>query len=253
VPGLLAAGIGALTLVGFESWTGHGSVSLAIPNLPPAPHPDIAELAWAVGIGVAAVFVGAAISRLGSYVKNVAEPRIVQVAPLVGAAVGLLAFGYAEWTSKPFGDVLFSGQSSLPMLLTDSAQYSAGALVLIVVFKGLAYGLSLGAFRGGPTFPAMFVGAAGGLALSHLPGLPSITGAGIGIGALTCVLLGLPLTSVLLTTLFLGTDSLNVMPLVIVAVVVAYVGRAYFPPVPKKASAGQPETPEAPTAAGGAQ
>jgi hypothetical protein len=44
--------------------------------------------------------------------------------------------------------------------------------------KALAYGVSLGSFRGGPVFPAMFVGAAGGIALSHFggcrwwPGLP---------------------------------------------------------------------------------
>ncbi len=45
-----------------------------------------------------------------------------------------------------------------------------GALLLLVVCKGLAYGFSLSSFRGGPTFPAMFIGAAGGIALSHLPG-----------------------------------------------------------------------------------
>jgi H+/Cl- antiporter ClcA len=83
--------------------------------------------------------------------------------------------------------------------------------------------LSLAAFRGGPTFPAMFVGAAGGIALSHLPGLPLIAGVAIGIGAMTAAMLQLPITSVLLTTLFLGTDGIAVMPLVIVAVVVAFV------------------------------
>ncbi len=45
VPGLLAAGIGTLIFVGFDSWTGHGTFSLAVPNLPPFGHPDGAELA----------------------------------------------------------------------------------------------------------------------------------------------------------------------------------------------------------------
>ena len=45
----------------------------------------------------------------------------------------------------------------------------------------------------------MFIGAAGGIALSHLPGLPMIAGAAMGIGAMTVVMLGLPLTSVLIT------------------------------------------------------
>jgi hypothetical protein len=51
-----------------------------------------------------------------------------------------------------------------------------GALVLLVACKGLAYGVSLAGFRGGPVFPAMFLGAAGGIALSHLPGLPLVPG-----------------------------------------------------------------------------
>jgi len=35
LPGLLAAGIGALIFVGLDAWTGFGTFSLAIPNLPP--------------------------------------------------------------------------------------------------------------------------------------------------------------------------------------------------------------------------
>ena len=59
---------------------------------------------------------------------------------------------------------------------------------------------ALSSFRGGPVFPGMFVGAAGGIALSHLPGLLMIAGAAMGIGAMTAAMLGLPLTSVLLAT-----------------------------------------------------
>src|SRR5215472_16936751 len=40
VPGLLAAGLGALVFIGFDSWTGQGTFSLAIPHLPPFSHPD---------------------------------------------------------------------------------------------------------------------------------------------------------------------------------------------------------------------
>ena len=79
----------------------------------------------------------------------------------------------------------------------------------------------------------MFIGAAGGIALSHLPGLPMVAGAAIGIGALMCAMLNLPLTSVLVTTLLLASDGLAVMPLVIVAVVVAYVARARLPQLPR--------------------
>ena len=55
----------------------------------------------------------------------------------------------------------------------------------------------------------MFIGAAGGVALSHLPGLGLIPAAAIGIGAATAAMLRLPFTAVLLTTLFLGSDVLQ--------------------------------------------
>jgi hypothetical protein len=79
----------------------------------------------------------------------------------------------------------------------------------------------------------MFIGGAAGVALSHLPGLPMVAGAAIGIGALMCAMLNLPLTSVLVTTLLMASDGVAVMPLVIVAVVVAYVARAHLPPLPR--------------------
>ena len=232
VPGLLAAGIGALIFVGFDAWTGHGTFSLAIPNLPPFGRPTGAELGWAIVIGLAAALLGWVIRWLGLYLRPHIEKRIVLLTPVVGLAVGGLAVAFAEGSGKSSSLVLFSGQSALPSLITNSATYSVGALVLLMACKGLAYGASLSGFRGGPTFPAMFIGAAGGIALSHLPGLPMIAGAGMGTGAMLCAVLNLPLTSVLLTTLFLASDGLAIMPLVIVAVVVAYVARAHLPSLP---------------------
>ncbi len=92
----------------------------------------------------------------------------------------------------------------------------------------------------------MFVGAAGGIALSHLPGLPLVPGVAMGIGAMCAVMLRFPITSVMLATLLLAVDGLAVMPLVIVAVVVAYVLSARLSPtVPGVASAGETAAPAA--------
>ena len=66
--------------------------------------------------------------------------------------------------------MLFSGESQLGPLITHAASYGAGALVLLLACKGLAYGVSLGSFRGGPVFPGMFLGAASGAALSTCRG-----------------------------------------------------------------------------------
>jgi hypothetical protein len=77
----------------------------------------------------------------------------------------------------------------------------------------------------------MFIGAAGGIALSHLAGLPLTAGVGMGVGAMTVVMLGgLPLTAVLLTLLFLQSQSTNLISVVIVAVVVAWVTAARLSP-----------------------
>jgi H+/Cl- antiporter ClcA len=246
VPGLLAAGVGALIFTGLDALTGLGTFSLAIPGLPPVGHPTGAGFLWAVAIGLLAVPLGSAIRWLGLFLRPHVERWLLLATPVVGLAIAGLAIAYAAATGKASSDVLFSGQSALGPLVTHSASYTVGALLLLIACKGLAYGASLSSFRGGPTFPAMFLGAAGGIALSHLPGLPLVDGVAMGIGAMTVVMLRLPLTSVLLATLLLASDGLAVMPLVIVAVVVAYVASARLTPAPAagntSSSSGSPGT-----------
>ena len=76
--------------------------------------------------------------------------------------------------------------------------------------------------------------SAAGIAASHLPGLDLIPAVAMGIGAMCTVMLTLPLTATMLATLLLGSDGIQVMPVVIVAVVVAYVVTARITP-PKPA------------------
>lgn len=228
VPGLLAAGIGSLIFVGLDKLTGLGTFSLAVPGLPQVGSPTIATFAWAIVIGLAAVPLGSAIRWVGLVVRAQVERRLLLLTTGAGLAIAGLAIAYAAATGKSSSEVLFSGQSDLGQFIAQSSSYSVGALILLIACKGLAYGLSLSSFRGGPTFPALFLGAAGGALLSRLPGLPLLDGVAMGIGAFTVVMLRLPLTSVLLATLLLASDGLAVMPLVIVAVVVAYVASARF-------------------------
>jgi H+/Cl- antiporter ClcA len=258
VPGLLAAGIGSLIFTGLDAWTGLGTFSLGIPGLPPFGSPTIAEFGWAIVIGLAAALVGTAIRWLGLRLQPFSLRSPPVAALVAGLVVAGLAIAYAEGAGKNSSEVLFSGQSALGPLVTNSASYTVGALLLLIACKGLAYGVSLSSFRGGPVFPALFIGAAGGVALSHLPGLPLVAGVAMGIGAMSAVMLSLPLTSVLLATLLLGSDGLAVMPLVIVAVVVAYVAAARIAPAapdeaPNPPSAAQaaasPATTAGPTAA----
>src|SRR5436305_7577746 len=219
LPVLLAAGIGALIFTGLDSATGFGTFSLAIPNLPSVGTPTVAEFGYAVALGTVAAGLCWAIRRLATTLGGVLTRHLVVYTTVVGVGIAVLAIVYAEVTGHPTSDVLFSGQSALPHLVDSSAEYSGGALLMLIACKGLAYSGALVGFRGGPTFPALFLGAAGGVAASHLPGLTLIGGVAIGLGAMTAGILRLPFTSVLLTTLFRGSDAFAVIPLTIVAVV----------------------------------
>jgi H+/Cl- antiporter ClcA len=239
VPGLLAAGLGALIFVGFDSLTGYGTFSLTIPGLPPFDHPTGAMFGWAIAMGLVAPFIGRGIQLLALAIRSRVEPRMLLLMPLLGLVIGGLAIGFEEATDKSSSFVLFSGQAGLSPLLTQGVGWSVGTLLLLVLCKGLAYALSLSSFRGGPVFPAIFLGAAGGIAASHLPGLDMVPAVAMGIGAMSTVMLRLPLTATLLATVLIGTDGLAAMPLVIVAVVVAYVVTARLVPAPSQ----EPESP----------
>jgi H+/Cl- antiporter ClcA len=240
LPGLLAAGVGSLVFLGLNAWTGWGTFSLAIPNLPKFTRPDSAEFGWALVIGVAAAVLAVGIHRLALFLRPHVERRMVLLMPVLGLLIAGLAIAFAQATGKSFAEVLFSGQSAVGPLITNASSYSVGALVLLLVCKGLAYGGSLSSFRGGPVFPSLFLGAAGGIALSHLPGLPVVAGVAMGIGGMCAAMLRLPMTSVLLATLLLLSDGLAVMPLVIVAVVVAYVVASWLSPAPAPAPPAAP-------------
>ena len=222
VPGLLASGVGALVIIGLGSLTGLGTVSLAIPGLPDFVRPDVAQIGWAIVIGLAAPFLGIAIQRLARLARARGSGHPVLAPVVAGLLVALVAVAYGALSDRSPEAVLFSGETALGPLLVHASEYSVGALVLLMVFKGLAYSLSLSAFRGGPVFPGMFIGAAGGIALSHAPGLQTVAGAAMGMGAMCVVMLRLPLVSVLLATLLLS-QGLSLMPLVIISVVVAHV------------------------------
>jgi H+/Cl- antiporter ClcA len=237
VPGLLAAGIGSLIYIGLDDWTGFGTFSLAVPDIPTAGVPTGAEFLWAIAIGVLAAIVGTVIKRLALALQPIVAERSLVLTPLAGVGIGVLVLIFVEATDKPSAYVLFSGQDQLPGLIEGAATWSVGALLLLMFCKGLAYSLALSGFRGGPVFPGMFIGAVGGIALSHLPGLSMIAGAAMGIGAMTVAMLGLPLVALLLVTLFLAADGLQLTPLVIVAIVVSYIVSARLNPAPESAPA----------------
>jgi H+/Cl- antiporter ClcA len=174
-------------------------------------------------MGVVGALLGWLIRSLALRLRPIVHLNRVLVTVLLGLLIGLTAMVYQLISGRSFTQVLFSGQDALPELVEHAADYSLSVLVLLILCKALAYGLSLSAFRGGPVFPSMFIGAAIGVAASSLPGMNLAAGIAMGIGAMCAAMLRLPLTSTLLAVVLLGTDGLVVTPQVVVAVAVAFV------------------------------
>ena len=248
VPGMVAAGLGTLIFVGLGAWTGEGTFSLAIPDLPAVGSPTFGEFGWSIVIGLVAVPVGLGIRKLAVTLQPHVERRMLVLTPAAGLVIAGLAILFGEVSGKSSSLVLFSGQDALGPFLDHQSTYTVGTLVLLFVCKALAYGVALSCFRGGPIFPSLFVGAVGGEVISHLPGLDPVTGAALGMAAMTVVMLRFPLTAVLIATILLGSNGIEVMPLVIITVAVAYVTTAWLTPPPPEPP---PEEPPPPAAGSG--
>ncbi|WP_217702542.1 chloride channel protein [Nocardioides guangzhouensis] len=242
LPGLLASGIGALVFLGLDNWTGLGDFSLALTSVPPLVDPTVATLCWAAAMGVGCALLAYVIRWIGLSLRPIVHLNRVLVTATLGLIIGLTAMAYDLISGNSFTEVLFSGQDALPELVQNAADYSVGVLILLIACKMLAYGLSLSAFRGGPVFPSMFIGAALGIAVSGLPGMSLSPAIGMGIGAMCSAMLRLPLTSTLLAVLLLGADGAAVTPEIVVAVVVAFVVTFVLPtpgpPAPEDSRAG---------------
>ena len=224
VPGLLAAGVGSLIFVGLDNLTGFGTFSLTVASIPHVGSPTGSEFLWAIVIGLGC--------------RRRRPPASSGWHPCCDPSCsggGSCSRPWPAWRSagspsplRPGPDEARQRSSSpaRPRCRRSSSRRRAGrsgALVLLVVCKGLAYAISLSGFRGGPIFPSMFIGAAGGIALSHVGGLPMIAGAAMGVGAMVAGALKMPMTAVLLPSLLFLSDAVRLMPVVIVAVVVSYV------------------------------
>jgi H+/Cl- antiporter ClcA len=242
LPGLLAAGIGSLVSIGMGSLTGlsTSAYSLGALSLPVLAEPTVADFAWTIPLAIVVALLTFAARQIGLRTVSTVMRRALVLIPIAGIVVAALAVVFHQITGKGVDEVLFSGQDALPGLTSGAGTWSIAALVWVLVFKGVAWGVSLGSFRGGPTFPAMYIGAAAGILASHLPGFDFTGAVGVGIGAGVVSMLRLPLSAVVLATLLLDKSGLGAGPLIIVGVVVAYLvtvglSRAFDPPAAEPA------------------
>jgi H+/Cl- antiporter ClcA len=221
LPGFVAAAVGYIVFIGIGSWGGVGVSALAVPGLPLYDGTHVLDLLLAIAVGVGTGVLVAMTRYLArsvdvNTVKRLGSPLTLLVG---GAAVGLLAQG-ADLLGANSQDVLFSGQTSLPAIVAED---STKIVLVLLVAKGLAYAVCLGCgFRGGPVFPAIFLGVAlAALAIIVLdvsPTLAVAVGAAAGAAAMTRLLL----TSILLATLLVGSNGLDAVPAAVLAAVGAW-------------------------------
>ncbi len=227
VPGLLAAGIGSLVFIGMGRVSGLSTTAYTIVPLHLAsyPRPDAAAFAWTILLALAGALVVFAIVRLGVATKDLVVRRPFIVVPAAALVVAGLAIAFFEVTGEPANLILFSGQEGMGPVVQHAASLSLATLAVLMVFKGLVWGVSLGAARGGPTFPAIFLGIVGGLMAGHLPGFAETPAIAMLIGVGCVAVLRLPLSSVIIALVISGAGA-GAAPLVILGVAVAFLAVA---------------------------
>jgi H+/Cl- antiporter ClcA len=236
LPGFVAAGAGALVFTGVQDWPGLHQASLAIPSLPAYETVQIDDLAWSFPLAAVVAIIVVGIRHGAHEVAARSAGRPVAVLVGAGLLIGGLAVTFRAVTDEPVDLVLFSGQQALPDIVVEG---SAGVLAFLVVTKGLAYALSMGAgFRGGPIFPALAIGTATGvLAADILPGLDLTPAVAVGLAAATSAVLRIPFTAVLLASLLVGSSATEVAPIAVLAAATGWVVAVALPNPEDRAAA----------------
>jgi H+/Cl- antiporter ClcA len=246
LPGLVAAGVGYLIFIGLGNWGGLNATPLSVPDLPAYEGAHLKDLVVAVGIGITAAVFVIVVRKIATAVAALRPPSAAARLPMGvvlvagGLAVGLLAMG-ARLLGANSQDELFSGQAAIPSLVQNP---TAKVVLILLVAKGIGYAISLGCgFRGGPVFPAIFLGvglaALAQVAFDTSPTLSVAVGAAAGMAAMTRLLFA----SLLFSFLLVGRPGLDTVPIAVLACASAWVVVHALDPKPATAQQGDGKAP----------
>lgn len=222
LPGFVAAAVGYLIFIGFGDWGGLDAPGLVVPDLPLYDGIALGDLLVAVAVGVVTTIVIVPMKVSAVRLRALGKARLGIAALLLagGLAVGVVAL-VADNLGADALDVLFSGQASIPALLAET---STSVLVVLLVAKAIAYVVSLASgFRGGPIFPAIFIG----IGVATFPVLwfdmsPTVAvamGAAAGMATQSRLLLA----SMLLAAILVGSQGADAVPVAVLAAATAWV------------------------------
>ena len=223
-PAMLALACSYLVQIGIWSLPGLGGQGLTVPGMPAYTSVEPGDILLAIGVAM----VGGAIAivvRQGALAFEKFSSTRVTVALFITAAVTAIVLLVAEvGFDVDVKLILFDGNSGMGQLV---GQTSVVAVVVILLGKAVAYGAALGGgFRGGPIFPATFLGVAVGvLAALLLPSHSVSAMAAAGIGATAAAMLRLPATAALLGALLVGGAGAAIAPFAIIGASVGFLIR----------------------------
>jgi H+/Cl- antiporter ClcA len=226
VPGFVAAAVGYLVFLGVGPYTGAPAPGLQIPDLPAYIGTSVPDLMIAIVVGVLTAALIVAINRAAQRLASVRERRTGdrRWTVVAGLLLGGLAVGSLAQLATAFGvaaqDVLFSGQASIPALVSEP---SLVALVILVLAKAAAYVVSLATgFRGGPIFPAVFLGVGVAAFAVQAFGTSPTFAIAIGCAAGMAAQTRLVVTSMLFAALLVGSGGFDAIAGAVFATVASY-------------------------------
>jgi H+/Cl- antiporter ClcA len=220
LPGLVSAAIGYVIFIGLGSWGGLKTAGLTVPHLPDYRGTHLYDLLTSIVVGILAALVITAVRRLAGRVVALRERYGLPLLLLAGGvAVGVIA-EIGDLLGANSQDILFSGQSSITVLVGGA---SFRVLVILLVAKLLGYAISLGCgFRGGPIFPAIFLGvglASFAICFFHTsPTLAVAAGSAAGMAAETQLLF----SPLILSLVLVGLEGRDATPAAVLAAAAAW-------------------------------
>lgn len=225
LPAVFAAlGAGYLTQVGFAGLPGFGVHTLSVPGMPEYTTIVPGDVLWGLVVSILAAILLVAVREGAVAIDRVARRRpvpwlfIAAVVTALALLVAQVGFGIDQSL------ILFSGQSGMSELVAETS----GVTVLVIVLcKSLGYLVALGGgFRGGPIFPATFLGVGVGLLFVLVgPDVSVSPMAAAGIAAAAGAMLKLPGTSALLGALLIGGSGAAIAPFAIFGALVGVIVR----------------------------
>ncbi|MGI9186110.1 MAG: chloride channel protein [Gaiellales bacterium] len=224
LPVLVALGASYLVQIGLWSFPGVGVHGLSLENLPAYDSIHVGDLLIAAGVAIVAGVVTVTARELALRYEGLAKSRpaialyVTAILTTIGVLIAVKGFGATN------DEILFSGQTGMPQLIAET---SLGLVVVVLLVKLVAYATALGGgFRGGPIFPATFLGVGVAVAGSLIFPDASVSAlAATGIAAGSAAMIKLPATSALLGLLLISGAGAAIAPFAILGAVIGLIVR----------------------------